>query len=104
MSFKDFIKPTKGKIILTILQGIIFFIAKRYHSMMLCDGCTVQSTWNNFLGTISSIFSPFFVWLINRSGTPLNQEADIILWGILTLVYWYLIACIIIAVYKFFKK
>ena len=104
MSFKDFIKLTKEKIILTIIIFIIlFFITPKYISgvCLLCEGCPCSpSYWTSY-----GLYSLKEIEISSLSYFAVNHfiERD---WTFLLmlLVTSYILSCLIIYFYNKLKK
>ena len=87
-NLKDFLKPTKGKIVVFVL---IFFLAINF-SLTIYIGTTV--------GKVERILCPHY-WLSSYIA-PADRLAFLLF--ITDLIYWYLLSCLIIFIYARVKE
>lgn len=110
MEFKKFIKPTKGKIILTIIIAVLALLSIGLQRR--CLGTCNVSAFDTIIKYVSALISPGVNNLLGDNGFFINYEPSgnigmvfegIFHWG-LDIVYWYLLSCIIIWLFKGGKK
>jgi len=108
---QGFIKPTKAKIILTIIIAILHIVSAFYSGMaFLCTQfCPEPNLLQKILFPTMFIFSPvmsvteFFEGLTFLPETFASILISISLTAIL-LAFWYFLACLAIKAYYFFNK
>lgn len=96
MAFKDFIKPTIGKIILTIVLLIVFGFL--FWSLL--------QTWTDLsVRGFPFIYYEKGIMPCSPSFPTCNDNIYFnIFYLLLDLIIWYLISCIIILIYNKFKR
>jgi len=95
MDWKDFFKPTIGKIILLI---VLFFL-----STIIWDWITpVMSGGSSDIGFPFSFLS--FVQWYRGGGPPVSRTIFSLPLLIVDIIIWYLVSCGIVALYKKYKK
>jgi hypothetical protein len=112
MSFKQFIKPTKGKIILTIVIAVLALLSIGFESKCMPGKACDFSTFDTVMNYASKIISPGINNLLGDNGFFMNYKPSgnfgMVLEGIfhfgLDIVYWYLLSCVIIWLFNGGKK
>jgi len=113
MDWKEFFKPTKPKIILTLVFFVIVVLIT--FSGRRCEGGSFCISGPHYVYVISMIyllifgipmFSNKIYSFVNRPFHPANIPDSLIalLLFLITLLWNYLIACIILFIYNKFKK
>ena len=94
MNWKEFLKIDWEKLVLTALLFLIFTIisVNCWHGVSV--GCKMGFPFNTLVhGEIGNLELEFMSWIIN---TPY--------FAILNIIFWYLISCLIVWMYKRLKK
>jgi len=87
MSFKEFFKPTAGKIILLIILSYPIFLIILFLTAPLCMDCAVDS-----VDCKGGCYSP----------VPINLGLTVSI--IITIIISYILSCIIVLIYNKLKK
>ena len=116
MNWKQFLKPTLGKIVIFIAFGIISFLILTYYTFVnTCAGgcvdpncpqlhCRMQTT-NLMLMPSFPLLSTNFI----NIGDEVNVERDWPLGSntpavwITSIIYWYILSCLIVWIYGKFR-
>jgi len=101
MGLKEFSRFTKGKIILTIIQGFLFSTFLFYYRNNLILGKPIPES-AQIAEIIAILFNPVPILLDNLPllGTEIEQIFSIII----SPIYWYIISCIIVFIYFKLKR
>jgi len=107
---KEFFKPTKTKIILFIIIAVLGFLSNALK--INCFGPCPDNTIYTVINTIPRITSPGINALLRDDGFFMNykpsETAGMVFEGIihvvLDIIYWYILSCLILAVYHKLRK
>jgi hypothetical protein len=102
MFLKNFIKPTKGKIAFMVFFGIISIVLSYLLSV---TSYATQKEYTTFHNLVIYFFQlPFWIILRIASDIGLGLITGFVALSAFSIVYWYLISCIIVWIYKMLRK
>jgi len=109
MNFKDFIKPTKRKLIIFLIIAILANIPFIGY-FKITTGCPPPILCTNFTNIFNPLLNPLFFLFGGEDDAPIATysysgigEIYYVLM-ILNIIYWYIVSCLIILIYNNIKK
>ena len=114
MGIKEFLKPTKGKVFIFVLVIILIFASGffSYRCFGPCNLTPTQQILSKTSDTLRLILSPGITNLLGDNGFFIGYKPYGNLGGVLEgifhfgldIIYWYLLSCIIIWIYRRIKN
>jgi len=109
MKFKDFIKPTKRKLIIFLVIAILANLPFIGY-FKITTGCPPPILCTNFANIFNPVLNPVFFLFGGQDDIPIATYSysgiGEIYYAlmILNIIYWYILSCVIILIYNKIKK